>query len=131
MKYRVFVSAVVASLLFASSLAVAEPLRRAYTTEVNGIELKMRPSLYAPAIAVLRPNTFVMFWGGESDVQEVNGVQGRWVYVQSSHGRGWLFSAYLQADPAVKSKTTNVAKREMTDSQSDDQKKLASLKRMR
>jgi len=129
MKYRMFASVVVVSVLFISSFAAAEPRERAYTNNLNGAELKMRPSLYSPTIALLPHDTFVMMWGGESDVQQVNGAQGRWVYVQSPKGRGWLFSAYLQADSPVKSKTNDMAKREITDQQSDNKSRLASLER--
>ncbi len=129
MKYRMFVSVVAASLLFVSSFVSAEPRQRARTNAVNGVELKMRPSLYAPAIAALPHNTFVMLWGGQSTLQQVNGVQGRWVYVQSPHGRGWVFDAHLRVDSAVKSDANNTAKRESTDRDTDEQKRFVSLER--
>ncbi len=118
MKYRMFVSVVV-SFLFVSSLAAAEPRQRAWTNAVNGVELKMRPSLYAPAIATLPHNTFVILWGGQSTLQQVNGVQGHWVYAQSPCGRGWVFDAHLRTDSAMTSNRNNTS----------EQKRFVSLER--
>jgi len=76
-----------------------------YTMYVNsktGLQVRSTPDINGERIGAVAFSGEVTVTKEDSNIVEIDGIEGKWVYIVAANIEGWVFSGYLVIDnPAI------------------------------